>query len=120
MTGLGQSFRDHHSLKGGKPWGNLPWSDCGGVCRGSAEVSFTRQWSPWVNLWRSLRVEAWNVLSLREDDHLPLLSSELKCLDIGIAALSEVQRTDCVEIMVCGSTYSFLVALVVTISLELL
>ena len=29
---------------------------------------------------------AWNVLSLREDDHLSL-SSELKRLDIGIAAL---------------------------------
>ena len=38
---------------------------------------------------------AWNVLSLREDDHLSLLSSELKRLDIGIAALSEVQRPDC-------------------------
>ena len=35
---------------------------------------------------------AWNVLSLREDDHLSLLSSELKRLDIGIAALSEVWR----------------------------
>ena len=37
---------------------------------------------------------AWNVLSLREDDHPPLLSSELKCLNIGIAALSEVRRQD--------------------------
>ena len=32
---------------------------------------------------------AWNVLSRREDDHLSLLSSELKHLNIGIAALSE-------------------------------
>ena len=48
---------------------------------------------------------AWNVPSLREDDHLSLLSSELKRLDIGIAALSEVQRPDCGEIMVVGYTH---------------
>ena len=48
---------------------------------------------------------AWNVLSLREDDHLSLLSPELKCLDIGIAALSEVRRPDCGQIMVGGYTY---------------
>ena len=48
---------------------------------------------------------AWNVLSLREDDHLSLLSSELKRLDIRIAALSEVRRPDCGEIMVGGYIY---------------
>ena len=48
---------------------------------------------------------AWNVLSLREDDHLSLLSSELKRLNIGIAALSEVQRLAGGEIMVGGYTY---------------
>ena len=48
---------------------------------------------------------AWNVLSRREDDHLSLLSSELKRLDIGIVALSEVRRPDCGEIMVGGDTY---------------
>ena len=48
---------------------------------------------------------AWNVLFLREDDHLSLLSSELKRLDIGIAALSEVRRPECSEIMVGGFTY---------------
>ena len=48
---------------------------------------------------------AWNVLSLREDDHLSLLSSELKRLNIGIAALSEVRRLDCGEIMAGGYTY---------------
>ena len=52
-------------------------------------------------------MDAWNVLSLREDDHLSLLSSELKRLDIGIAALSEVWRPDCREIMVGGYTYSW-------------
>ena len=49
---------------------------------------------------------AWNVLSRREDDdHLSLLSSEQKCLDISIAAFSEVRRPDCGEIMVGGYTY---------------
>ena len=48
---------------------------------------------------------AWNVLTLREDHHLSPLSSELKCLDIGIAALSEVWRPDCGEVMVGGYTY---------------
>ena len=68
-------------------------------------MSSTKRWSPWVNLRRSLRVGVWNVLSLREDDHLSLLSSELKRLDIGIAALSEVRRPDCGKIMVGGYTY---------------
>ena len=48
---------------------------------------------------------AWNVVPRREDDHLSLLSSELKHLDISIAALSEVQRLDCGVIMVGGYTY---------------
>ena len=105
MTGLGQNLRDPQSLMiGGKPRGNLPRSDCGNVCLGDAEVSSTRRWSPWVNLWRSLRVGAWNVLFRGEDDHLSLLSSELKCLNIGIAALSEVRRPDSGEIMAGGYT----------------
>ena len=41
----------------------------------------------------------------REDDHLSLLLSELKRLDIGIAVLSEVQRPDSGEIMAGGYTY---------------
>ena len=68
-------------------------------------MSSTRRRSPWVNLRRSIQVGAWNVLSLREDDHLYLLSSELKRLDIGIAAFSEVRRPDCSDIMVGGYTY---------------
>ena len=55
--------------------------------------------SPWVDLMQSLRVGAWNVLSLREYDHLSVLSSEPKRLNIGIAALSEVRKPDCGEIM---------------------
>ena len=48
---------------------------------------------------------AWIVLSLRDDDHISLLSSELKHFNIGIAALSEVQRPDSSEIMVADYTY---------------
>ena len=51
------------------------------------------------------RVGAWNVLSRRKDDHLSLLSSELKRFNIGIGALSEVQRPDCGEVMAGGYTY---------------
>ena len=47
---------------------------------------------------------AWNVLSRREDDHLSLLSSEPKRLDISIAARSEVRR-DSGKIMAGGYTY---------------
>ena len=90
---------------GGTTRSNLPGSDCGSVCQGGAEVSSTRWRSPWVNLRQSLRVGAWNVLSLRKDDHLSLLSSELKLLNIGIEALSEVQRPDCGKIMAGGDTY---------------
>ena len=57
----------------GKEWGKLPGSDCSGVWQSGAKVSSTRPRSPWVNLRWSLRVGAWNVLSLREDDHLSLL-----------------------------------------------
>ena len=60
---------DGGEKSGGKP----PGSDCGGVWQSGAEVSSTRRCSPWVNLRRSLRVGAWNVLSLREDDHLSLI-----------------------------------------------
>ena len=60
------------------------------MCQGGVEVSSTRRRFPWVKLRWSIRVGTWNVLSLREDDHLSLLSSELRRLNIGIAALSEV------------------------------
>ena len=48
---------------------------------------------------------AWNVLSLREDDHLSLLSSELQRWNIGMTALSAVQRPDSGESMADGYTY---------------
>ena len=52
-----------------------------------AQVWSTRRRSPWVNLRRLLRVGAWIVLSRREDDHLSLLSTELKRLDMRFAAI---------------------------------
>ena len=63
---------------------------------------------------------AWNVLSLREDDHQSLLSSEHKRLDIGIAALFKVRTPDCNKIMASGYTSIGLGALMVTMSKELL
>ena len=102
MMVLGQSVRGPHSwMIERKAWGKLPVSDCRGVWRSGAEVSSGRR-SPWVNLRQSLRVGAWNALFRREDDHLSLLSSELKRFNIGIAALSEVRRPDSGDIMVGG------------------
>ena len=63
---------------------------------------------------------AWNVPSQGEDDHLSLLSSELKRLDIGIVALTEVRRPVCGEIMAGVTPTIGLVALMVTMSKELL
>ena len=103
MTGLGQSLQDPHSLIiGGKPQGDLPGSDCGRVWQGGAEVSSTRRQSPWGNQRQSLWVGAWNVPSRSEDDHLSLLSSELKRLNIGIAALSEIRRPESGAIIAGG------------------
>ena len=48
---------------------------------------------------------AWNVPSRREVDPLSLLSSQLKRLNISIAALSEVRRPDCGEIITGGYTW---------------
>ena len=50
-------------------------------------------------------MDAWKVLSLREGDHLSLLSSVLKRLDIGIAVPSEIRKPDCGEIMAGSYTY---------------
>ena len=106
MTGLGQSLRDPHSLIiGGNTWGNLPGSCCDGVRQGGAEMLFTRQQSPRVNLRQFLQEGAWNILTVREDDHLSLLSSELHHLNIRIAALSEARRPNSGDIMVGGYNY---------------
>ena len=112
MTGLGQSLCDlHYLILGRKARGNHPVSGCGGVYRGGAEVSSNRRRSPQVYLRWSLWIGAWNVLSLREDDHPSLRSSELQRLNISIAALSEVRSG---EIMADGGYHAPLVAVPVS------
>ena len=60
------------------------------------------------------------LVSPREDDNLSLLSSELKRLDIGIAALSEVRRPVAVRSWRVVTPPVGLVALMVTMPKELL
>ena len=52
-------------------------------------------------------MDAWNVLTLREDDHLSLLSSELQRFNIGIEPLAEVRRPESGEIMASVYTYYY-------------
>ena len=75
------------------------------VASGGAEASNTGRRGPWLNLRRPLRVGTWNVLSLRDDARLPLLAAELRRLDVGIAALSEVRRPGSGEIREGGYTF---------------
>ncbi len=73
--------------------------------RGGAKVTQTRRPKPGVNLRRALRVGSWNILSLSQDERLPVLSGELKRLGIGVAALSEVRRPGSGETSSGGYTY---------------
>ena len=59
-------------------------------------------------------------MSYPEDRMINCLLSELKRLNIGIAALSEVWRPDSGEIMAGGYTYYWSVTLMVTMPKELL
>ena len=77
----------------------------GGGRHGGAEGSSARRSSLGFNLRRSLRVGAWNILSLSSDDRLPVLSRELRRLNVEIAALSEVRRLCDGEISSEGYTY---------------
>ena len=104
MKALRQSRKDpQRPTAGGKHGANK--SNVGRMDRVGAEVSSARRRSSRFNLRRSCRVAAWNVLSLRDDDHLPLLSRELDRLGIAVAALSEVRRPKSGEISVSGYTY---------------
>ncbi|XP_069981048.1 uncharacterized protein [Penaeus vannamei] len=62
---------------------------CGTASAGVAEVASNRSNCPRLNLRLEVRVGAWNVRSLRQDDRLPLLSRELGRLRVEAAALSE-------------------------------
>ena len=64
------------------------------ISRGGAEESVARSAAHGWNLRRGCRVGAWNVLTLGDDDRLPILSRELERLGVDIAALSEVRRLD--------------------------
>jgi len=75
------------------------------VRRDGAKVSSTGPRNPRLNLRRSVRVGAWNVLSLQDDARVPALSAELDRLGIAVAALSEVRRPGTGEISVGGYTY---------------
>ena len=72
---------------------------------GGAEDSSPGPRSSRLNLRRSIRVGAWNVLSLQDDCRVPALSAELGRLGIAVAALSEVRRPGNGEISVGGYTY---------------
>lgn len=73
--------------------------------RGCANVTRTRRVRAGVNLRRALRVGAWNVLTLADDDRLPCLSGELRRLGVDIVGLSEVRRPYSGEISSGGYTY---------------
>ena len=73
--------------------------------RGGADEARTRRAGPGVNLRRALRVGAWNVLTLSDDERLPHLSKELRRLRVDIVGLSEVRRPYSGEISSGGYTY---------------
>ena len=72
---------------------------------GVAEVASTRSDCQRLNLRREVRVGAWNIRSLRQDDRLPLLSRELGRLRVKVAALPEVRRPGSGMTSVGGYTY---------------
>ena len=102
MTSAGQSLRDPCSPKGNGS--SRPTSSFSGGS-GSAEEAQAPRTTPGYNLRRGLRVGAWNILSLSDDDRLPLLSAELQRLRVDIAALSEVRRPGDGQIRKDGYTY---------------
>ena len=104
MTTLGHSRKDPQGLTAEGNHGTTPLT-VGRMGRGGAEATSAGLRASRFNLRRSCRVAAWNVLTLRDDDHLPLLSRELGRLGIAIAALSEVRRPKSGEISVGGYTY---------------
>lgn len=80
---------------------------------GSVGKGWQRWYPPGVdsqrlNLRQVIRVGAWNISSLRQDDRLPLLSRELKRLRVEVAALLEVGRPGSGTISVAGYTYYWL------------
>ena len=104
MAATGKSLLDPRRPMEVKP--RSPQAGMGAASRrGGAEEASAGPRSPRLNLRRSIRVGAWNVLSLQEDARVPALSAELARLGIAVAALSEVRRPGSGEISVGGYTY---------------
>ena len=70
-----------------------------------AKDSRARRRGHGINLRRPLRVGAWNVLSLSEDNRLLHLSGEVRRLGVEVAALSQTRRPGTGEISSGGYTY---------------
>ena len=75
------------------------------LSRGGAQVTRPRNVASGLNPRRSFRVGTLNVLSLSDDNKLPILSEELRRLKVEIAGLSEVRRPGSGEISSSGYTY---------------
>ena len=103
MAAAGKSPRDPRRLIEGNP--RRTQVGVGASRGGGAEDSSPGPRSSRLNLRRSIRVGAWNVLSLQDDCRVPALSAELGRLGIAVAALSEVRRPGKGEISVGGYTY---------------
>ena len=103
MKAAGKSPRDPRRPIGGNT--RSPQVGVGGVRRYGAKETSPGPGNPRLNLRRSVRVGAWNVLSLQDDARVPALSAELARLGIAVAALSEVRRPGNGEISVGGYTY---------------
>ncbi|XP_069972238.1 uncharacterized protein [Penaeus vannamei] len=73
-----------------------------------AEVASTRSDCPRLNLRWEVRVGAWNIRSLCQNDWLPLLSRELGRPRVELAALSEVRKPGSGRDSVSGYTYYWL------------
>ena len=73
--------------------------------QGGAKESSALEPKPGFNLRRALRVGTWNVLTLSDDNRLPVLSAELSRLGVEVAALSEVRRPGSGSISEGGYTF---------------
>ena len=82
-----------------------PRLSAGNGAVGGTEASSIGRRSAGMNLRRPIWVGTWNVLSLTDDDHLPVLSKELSRLGLAIVGLTEVRRPKSGVAVVGGYTY---------------
>lgn len=102
---------------GGKPKGTHRWMMGSQACHpflyravsaGVAEVASIQSDCPRLNLRWKVKVGAWKIHSLHQDEQLPLLSKEMGRLRVEVSALSEVRRPGNGTIGVGGYTYYWL------------